>query len=136
MLLAAACASAPAEPRPPALDISASAHPYFESVRRQIRRHWGYPCAKNAATGACEYQDATVGLEIAIRADGALVYVDVTSSSGFPIYDEYALTAVRRASPFPPVPDDVMAQWQKRNGNLRITMTLRYVRERPLEIIR
>jgi len=129
LLLTSACASAPSEPLPPSLDISASAHPYFETVRRQIRQHWTYPCMKNAATGRCEYKNASVRVQLAIRPGGTLAYVDVTTSSGLPIYDEAALTAVRRAAPFPPVPDDVMAQWRKKDGNLPLNMNFNYVVE-------
>jgi len=133
LLAAAACASAPSEPLPPSLDISASAHPYFETVRRQIRQHWAYPCGRNAATGACDYLSATVRVQLALRPDGALAHVDVTSSSGSAIYDESALTAIRRAAPFPPVPPDVMAQWRKRDGNLPLNMNFTYVVERRPE---
>ena len=133
MSLAAACASAPSEPLPPSLDISASAHPYFETVRRQIRQHWAYPCVRNAASGACDYLSATVRVQLALRPDGALAHVDVTSSSGSAIYDESAVTAIRRAAPFPPVPPDVMAHWRKRDGNLPLNMNFNYVVERRPE---
>ena len=135
-LLAAGCASAPTEPLPPSLDISASAHPYFETIRRQIRQHWEFPCVKNAATGACEYRDASVRVQLAIRPDGTLAYVDVTSTSGVPVYDESAVKAVRRAAPFPPVPADVMAQWRKRDGDLPLNMNFNYVVERQQQNVR
>ena len=132
LLAASACASAPSEPLPPSLDISASAHPYFETVRRQIRQHWAYPCVKSGATGACEYLSATVRVQLALRPDGALAYVDVTDSSGSAVYDESALTAIRRAAPFPPVPPDVLGQWRKRDGNLPLNMNFNYVvQQRP-----
>ncbi|HET7339926.1 MAG TPA: TonB family protein [Methylomirabilota bacterium] len=104
-----ACASG-APPREPSLDISAVAHPYFETVRKQIRSYWEYPCLKNATTGRCEYRDAHVTLDIGILRTGALGYVDVVQSSGYDVYDAGAVQAVRRAAPFPPVPDDVMTR--------------------------
>jgi TonB family protein len=136
LLVLSACASAPPEPLPPSLDISASAHPYFETIRRQIRQHWTYPCVNSAATGACEYKDASVRLQLAIRPDGTLAYVDVTNPSGLPAYDEAAVTAVRRAAPFPPVPPEVMAQWRKRDGDLPLNMNFNYVVERQRENVR
>jgi protein TonB len=136
LLVAGGCASATSEPLPPSLDISASAHPYFETVRRQIRQHWTFPCVKRAATGACEYHSASVRVQLALRPDGTLAYVDVVTSSGLLIYDESALAAVRRAAPFPPVPEEVMAQWRKKDGNLPLNMNFNYVVERPAERLR
>src|SRR5262249_6220547 len=119
---------------PPSLDISASAHPYFETIRRQIRQQWEFPCVKNAATASCEYRDASVRLQLAIRPDGTLAYVDVTNPPGHPVYDEAALRAVRRAAPFPPVPADVIAQWRKKDGDLTLNMNFKYVVEQPAPV--
>ena len=107
MLAASACASTPVPQG--TVDIGAAGHPYFDTVRKQIRERLEYPCVKNTSTGACEPRNATVRVQFGIRRDGTLTFADVTGPSGLPIYDAYTLQAVRRAAPFPPVPDDLMA---------------------------
>ena len=106
-LLASACASTPVPQG--TVGIGAAGHPYFDTVRKQIRERLSYPCVKDASTGACEYKNATVRVLLGIRRDGTLAFVDLTGSSGLPTYDAHTLEAVRRAAPFPPVPDDLMA---------------------------
>jgi len=125
-LLAGACAAVPPAPEP-TLDISAASHPYFELVRRQIRPHWAFPCVTNTATGVCQYKEAHVGLEFGILPDGSLRYVDVTQSSGYALYDDRAVDAVRRAAPFPPVPDDVMARQPTRSAAVAVHAQFNYV---------
>jgi protein TonB len=126
--LATACAAT--EPAPgPTLDISASANPYFEQVRKQIRTRWSYPCLTDPTTGACEYMNAQVTLEFGIREDGSLAFVDVTQSSGYAVYDTQAADAVRRAAPFPPVPADVMASRPARGTGIPVRAHFNYVSE-------
>src|SRR5207247_11476462 len=64
-----------------------------------------------------------------IRKDGALAFVNVLKSSGFQIYDDYAVNAVKQAAPFPPIPDTLSAK------NVPIRATFRYVVESSLEKI-
>jgi periplasmic protein TonB len=126
-LMASACASTPVPQG--TLDISASGHPYLETVRKQIRQRWDYPCMRNASTGVCEYKTATVRIEFGIRRNGALQFADVTDSSGLAIYDARALEAVRRAAPFPPVPDDLMARTPAGSTCIPINIHFKYVVE-------
>jgi len=39
--------------------------------------------------------------------DGKVPFVNVLRSSGWAIYDDYAVNAIKLASPFPPVPDTI-----------------------------
>jgi TonB family protein len=80
---------------------------YLDRVRRMIKAKWGYPCIKNANTRDCEYKTAQLVIEFGIAKDGRVPFVTVLRSSGYPIYDSYAVNAVKFASPFPPVPDSV-----------------------------
>jgi TonB family protein len=81
----------------------------------------------NTATGVCQYKEAHVGLEFGILPDGSLRYVDVTQSSGYALYDERAVAAVRQAAPFPPVPDDVMARQPIRSAAVAVRAQFNYV---------
>src|SRR5881296_3329080 len=78
---------------------------YLEQVRRRIKEKWGYPCEKNEQTRDCEYRSTQLIIDFGIAKSGELVFVTLTRTSGHAIYDDYALNAVKLASPFPPIPD-------------------------------
>ena len=50
-------------------------------------------------------QTTQLVIEFGIAKDGKVPFVTVLRSSGYPIYDDYAVNAVKLASPFPPIPD-------------------------------
>ena len=79
---------------------------YLEQVRRRIQEKWGYPCIQ--AERSCEYKEATLDIEFGILKDGRVQFVDVVKNSEYPIYDQYAATAIKLASPFPPVPQSML----------------------------
>src|SRR5262249_25344746 len=78
---------------------------YLDRVRRAIKEKWGFPCVKNLATHECEYKTTQLIIEFGIAKDGRVPFVTVVRSSGYPIYDDYAVNAVKLAAPFPPIPD-------------------------------
>jgi protein TonB len=78
---------------------------YLEQVRRKIKANWGYPCVKNDLTRGCDYKTTSLVIEFGIAKDGRVPFVTVLRSSGYPIYDDYAVNAVKLSSPFPPLPD-------------------------------
>lgn len=73
---------------------------YFEQLRRAIQRKWIYP--REAA-------DKNIGgqlvLEFGIAKDGQLRFIELRQSSGVAVLDDYAMNAVKLASPFPRIPD-------------------------------
>ncbi len=75
---------------------------YFERLRRAIKEKWSYP--REAA-------EKNVGgqlvLEFGIAKDGHLRFVELRRSSGVVVLDDYALNAVKLASPFPRIPDEM-----------------------------
>lgn len=102
---------------------------YLDRVRRAIKANWGYPCVKNTATHECEYKTASLRVAFGILKNGRLQVVEVRNSSGLPIYDDYAVNAIKLASPFPEVPASMI-----RNGSagLPILATFNYVSETSL----
>ncbi|MBI4594586.1 MAG: TonB family protein [Candidatus Rokubacteria bacterium] len=78
---------------------------YLDRIRRMIKERWGYPCVKNDETRECEYKSAQLVIEFGIAKNGKVPFVNVRRSSGWTIYDDYAVNAIKLASPFPPVPD-------------------------------
>ena len=112
------------------LDSPAPQHAeYLEKVRSAIKAKWSFPCVKNEQTRQCEYKTTELVAEFGIRKDGALAFVNVLKSSGFQIYDDYAVNAVKQAAPFPPIPDTLSAK------NVPIRATFRYVVESSREKI-
>jgi TonB family protein len=101
---------------------------YLDRVRRMIKEKWAYPCVKNEATGQCEYKSAQLTIEFGILKDGRVPFVVVRNRSDFDIYDEYAVNAIKLASPFPPVPD---AMTSGRKG-IPILATFSYIVESSL----
>ena len=94
------------EGEPIALDSKDPRHTdYLDRVRRAIKEKWGFPCVKNPATHECEYKTTQLIIEFGIAKDGKVPFVTVVRSSGYPIYDDYAVNAVKLAAPFPPIPD-------------------------------
>ena len=59
---------------------------------------------KNDRTRECEYKTAQLVVEFGIAKDGKVPFINVVRSSGYPIYDDYAVNAVKLAD-FPPIPD-------------------------------
>jgi TonB family protein len=80
---------------------------YLDRVREMIKAKWIYPCVPNPASRTCEYKSAALEIEFGIAKDGRVPFVIVRQASQFGIYDEYAVNAIKLASPFPPVPDDL-----------------------------
>jgi TonB family protein len=80
---------------------------YLDRIRRMIKERWGYPCVKSNGTGQCEYKTAELVIEFGIAKDGKVPFVNLVRTSGYSIYDDYALNAIKLASPFPPVPDSL-----------------------------
>ena len=75
---------------------------YFDQLRRAIKDKWSYP--REAA-------DKNIGgqlmLEFGIAKDGELRFIELRRSSGVAVLDDYAMNAVKLASPFPRVPDEM-----------------------------
>ena len=87
-----------------------------------------YPCVKDDATGRCEYKSAQLVIEFGILKDGRVPFVTVRAQSGLDIYDEYAVNAIKLASPFPAIPDEMTG---KKTG-IPILATFSYIVESSL----
>jgi len=90
---------------------------FFSQIRSQITSKWIYP-----------YEASSKGIEgelvidFSIAKSGEVQSIELRKSSGVAILDEYAMRAVRLASPFPPVPDAIS------KGGLPIHGIFRYHR--------
>jgi len=100
---------------------------YLERIRRQIKQNWGYPCVKNVDTRECEYKTASLVVEFGILKAGVVQFVEVRRSSGFAIYDDYAVNAIKLGSPFPPVPKEMMARVKVTSTGVSIIAIFTYM---------
>ena len=83
-------------------------------VRERIRANWVYP--REAGDRGVEGQ---LLIEFHIAKDGRLESIELVHTSGTQILDEAALTAVKLAQPFPPVPDEISKANVAINGQFR-----------------
>jgi protein TonB len=87
---------------------------YFNKVRERIKANWIYP--RQAGERGIEGE---LLIEFHIAKDGRLQFIELRHSSGTPILDDAALTAVKLAQPFPPVPDDIAKRTLAINGQFK-----------------
>ena len=69
--------------------------PYLEEMHKQISGKWQPPAVN---------KDSEVILKFTILKNGHVINEEVAQSSGIKEVDESALTALRKASPLPPMP--------------------------------
>ena len=100
---------------------------YLDRIRRMIKEKWGYPCIKDTATGHCDYKSARLVVVFGILKDGRVPMLEVALQSGYDIYDDYAVNAIKLASPFPPVPASLMATAKSGSAGVKIQAAFQYV---------
>jgi protein TonB len=80
---------------------------FFQRFRDQIYGVWNYP-----SSAAEKGEQGTCMLKISVNRDGTLKGVELKESSGFPVLDNEAIAAVKKAAPYGPVSkyykDDVL----------------------------
>ena len=79
-------------------------HQYWALVRRRIETQKHYP--RRALMRGLE---GTVQIRFTLNQDGTLAELSVRNGSSHPSLDDAALSAVRAAAPFPPLPESVAA---------------------------
>jgi protein TonB len=91
---------------------------YFSTIRERIRSKWVYP--RPAGERGIEGERL---IEFYIAKDGRLELVELRHSSCAQILDDAALTAVKLAQPFPPVPDSLCKETLGFRGVFRYEIT-------------
>ena len=105
---------------------------YLEQVKRKIKQHWGFPCVKNARTRECEHYTTSLDVQFGILKDGRVQFVDIVRVADHAIYDDYAVNAIKLASPFPPVPPAMMRAMRSGSTGLALSARFSYVVESSL----
>jgi protein TonB len=75
------------------------------AIQSRIARNQRYPAGNHG--------EGRVKVELVILRSGQLGQVTLAASSGRPALDDAAITAVRRAAPFPPAPDGLEDDWYR-----------------------
>ena len=99
---------------------------YLDKVRRAIKEKWSFPCQKNERTMQCELHQTSLSVEFGILKDGNLGFVDVLQASPYPIYNDFAVNAIKLAS-FPPVPQVMMDAMRPGSKGLLLSFEMRYL---------
>ncbi|MBF0440514.1 MAG: energy transducer TonB [Oligoflexales bacterium] len=89
---------------------------YFTALRKAFELVWSYP-----ASAVRQGWQGVVTVEFTIQKDGSLNSVKILSSSGYDILDQAVVDALKKASPYSPLPDGFG------KDKLRITGNFRYV---------
>jgi len=97
---------------------------YFNQVRDRIKANWVYP--RPAGERGIEGE---LLIEFHIAKDGRLAYIELRHSSGTRILDDAALTAVKLAQPFPPVPDAIAKRTLAINGQFKYQIVSGFVNQ-------
>jgi len=105
---------------------------YLEQIRQRIKAKWGFPCVRNAATRECAHHTTSLDVHFGILQDGRVQFVDVVRPADYTIYDEYAVNAIKLASPFPPVPPAIMATLRAGSAGMPLSVRFSYVVESSL----
>ncbi len=100
---------------------------YLERLRRKIKSNWGFPCVRDERTRDCQHKTTFLVVEFGILRDGRLQFVDVLQSSGYPIYDDYAVNAIKFSSPFPAVPSSLIMAMKQGSGGVAIKARFNYI---------
>lgn len=89
---------------------------YFAHIKRQIELAWNYPLEAQKRN-----EGGRLTLVFTIESNGNVSSVTLLRSSGYQLLDEYAIKAVRYASPFNPIPASIGTK------RLRITANFEYI---------
>jgi TonB family protein len=96
-------------------------------LRRAIQANMTFPCVKDPTSLRCDPRDARLVVLFGISKEGRLQAVEVMRTSGFTIYDDNSVTAIKLAAPFPPVPTAIMATRPFGSTGIPITAFFNYV---------
>lgn len=91
-------ADATAKPKISDTEISAQTNDYIEAVWSRVKQHWTMPQA------LMPEKNITTIIDVRIARNGALEYADFEKRSGNRYFDDSALRAVKKSTPFPPLP--------------------------------
>ncbi len=74
---------------------------YLLNMKTRIELYWEYPilAVRNGWQGNLQ-------MNFSIQEDGSIGEIEIANSSGYPVLDDSAKTALRLATPFPPFPEN------------------------------
>ena len=70
---------------------------YMKEVERKIKKNWNPPKNDTSASAAVDFK---------VLKDGKIEDIKLVKSSGVPLMDEAAISALEKVSPLPPLPEE------------------------------
>jgi TonB family protein len=87
---------------------------------------------KNPRTRECEVHTTSLDVHFGILKDGRVQFVEIVRVADHAVYDEYAVNAIKLASPFPPVPAVMLQSMRAGSTGIPISARFSYVVESSL----
>lgn len=84
-----------------AVETSSAVNAYYQALWARIRAEWALP------RGILPSENLETVIDVTVSRSGAVTAISIEKSSGNQYFDQSALRAIRKASPFPPVPEDI-----------------------------
>lgn len=91
---------------------------YFTQMRKEIELVWNYPYE-----AAMRGIQGKVDIEFIIFKDGSTKRIRVLNSSGYRVLDDAIVSAIRDASPFPPLPESFRKEKLVIKGSFHYTLS-------------
>ncbi len=84
-----------------AVETSSAVNAYYQTLWARIRAEWALP------RGILPSENLETVIDVTVSRSGVVTAINIEKSSGNQYFDQSALRAIRKASPFPPLPEDI-----------------------------
>lgn len=82
-------------------ETSGAMNAYYETLWSRIKSEWALP------PGILASQELETVIDVTVSRSGSVTSLSIEKSSGNRYFDQSALRAIRKASPFPPIPENI-----------------------------
>jgi colicin import membrane protein len=99
--VAASSSSQATAARQGVVETNQAVHAYYEAIWSRIKAEWALP------RGILPSKNLEAIVDVTVSRSGSVASLSIERSSGNRYFDQSALRAIRKASPFPPIPDSI-----------------------------
>ena len=93
-------------------------HPYTKVIKEKIFNYWIYPLSAQQ-----NFIQGSLLIVFKLGRNGSLIDCNIEKSSGHKILDKHAIKAIRLANPFPPLPENITAQFLNIHASFAYQLT-------------
>jgi len=83
------------------VETSQAVHAYYEAIWSRIKAEWALP------RGILPSENLEAVVDVTVSRSGSVTSMSIESGSGNRYFDQSAVRAIRKASPFPPIPESI-----------------------------